>query len=302
MSKTFVLAAFGGVGLILFDEEGNRLWEYPVLPGERLYGLDIDPVTNNIYLGVGFTKIIELTRLGNKVWEFFHPRLQDIHSIKAIGEGTLLVTSAINNAVLKISKKQGLISEWNFSDYFKSPEDPKDWTHLNYVEQTSDGGLLITSLYSPDKEGSEALRTNSNGDIVWRWDRDILRSAHCLTNFRDGHYLLGESLGQRIREVDQSGKVYTEFKDFRPYGVPHEIEVVDNKHVVVAVNAIGKEAEPPYILFIDWFSKPRKVKEINVEGATELYSIKCLREWSANPTEDEQNEIEKRLKALGYIT
>jgi len=302
MKNLFVLAAFGGVGVILLDEEGNRLWEYPVAPGERLYGLDTDPAKGNIYLGVGFTKIIEITRLGNKVWEYFHPRIQDVHSIEAIGEGTLLVTSAINNAVLKISKKQGLISEWNFSDYFKSPEDAKDWTHLNYVEQLSDGGMLITALYSPDnKEVSEALRTDKNGAIVWRWNRDKLRSAHCLTYFRAGHYLLGESLGQRIREIDEEGKVYSEFTDFRPYGVPHEIEVVDNNQVVVAVNAMGKEAGLPYILFIDWTSKPRKVKEIEVEGTTELYSIKCLYEWSATPTEEEKREIEKRLKALGYI-
>ena len=97
----YALASFGNLGLIVVDKKGNRLWQYDH-PDNRLYGLGIDPATKSIYYGT-MNKIIEVTRLGNKVWEFSCPKLVDVHSMDVVRTGRVIVMSctctSYNNVV-----------------------------------------------------------------------------------------------------------------------------------------------------------------------------------------------------------
>lgn len=295
------IASFGGLGLIVVDEEGNRFWQYNHRIN-RLYGLDVDPVSGNIYYGT-WHKLIEITRLGNKVWEFSHPKLRDIHAIDVIGPGRILVTSCSNDRVLEIDKKRGIVDEWYVGDHFPKPDLPpnEDWTHLNFVKHLEDGGVLITMLRNPERErgGAEAMRVNSSGEIVWRWsevsDR-LLGGCHALVPFRE-HYLLGDSISKGIIEVDESGEIY---KIFEVERLPHEIEVIDENRILVASNTLGDTGLKPALLWINWDEGDKIVYE-PPEDVKNGYSVKYINDWSTEPTPFEEEQIRKRLEAQGYI-
>lgn len=303
------LASFGKLGLIVVDKEGNRLWQYDISNAERLYGLGIDPASGNIYYGTT-NKIIEVTRLGNKVWEFSDPqRLIDIHTIDVIGPGRLLVTSCFLSKVLEVDKKRGVVQEWDMGDYFGRPPgfERKDWMHVNWVKRTENGGLLITTLHGTSKTGliahrSEAMRIDASGKLVWRWydvsDR-VLFGAHALVPFR-GHYLISESGAKQILEVDEEGKIYKTMKIGR---ICHEIEVIDQNRILVACvhSGEGDQYRKSALFWIDWDEEEKTMYEPPEDGFSGGYSVKYVPNWSADPTPEEEEVITERLRKLGYV-
>jgi len=302
------LASFGNLGLIVVDKEGNRLWHYDVPKRGRLYGLGIDPASGNIYYGMN-RKIIEITRLGNKVWEFSDPqRLIGVHTIDIIGPGRLLVTSCFLSKILEIDKRLGVVREWDMGDYFERPPgfERRDWMHLNWVKRTKDEDLLITTLYGASKTGrrlrkSEAMRIDASGKLVWRWndvsDRILFR-AHALVPFR-GHYLISESGTKQILEVDEEGEIYKTMK----IGRCHEIEVIDQNRILVACahSREGGQRRKPALFWIDWDEGKKTIYEPPEDRIRGGHSVKYVPDWSAEPNPEEQEVIMERLKKMGYI-
>ena len=190
-----------------------------------LYGCDVDPVTGNIY-GSLYNKIIEVTQAGNKVWEYTHPKLKGLHSLQAVAEVKVLVTCTPYDCALWIDKKKGIVDEWNFNQHFQKPKNlgRNMWTHINYAEQFGDE-LVVTSAHPPDVPGkpeqSEVLLVKDQ-EIRWRLldvADNLPLGAHCFKPLR-GHFqfLISDSAGQRIMELDIKGKVRKlfNFKNLNP--------------------------------------------------------------------------------------
>lgn len=308
MNTAYTLATFSDLGFRIVDMEGNIVWEYPV-KGIMLYGCDVDPVTGNIY-GSLYNKIIEVSQVGNKIWEFTHPKLRGLHSLQAVGKEQLLVTCTPYDCALTINKKRGIVEEWSFAHHFKKPTNlgRNMWTHINYAEQFDDY-IAITSAHPPDVPGkpdqSEVLLAK-NGEIEWRWSdvaakKDVPLGAHCFKPF-DGHFLLSDTPGQKIMEVDLSGKVYQKF-DLSPLELkPRMLDWVvmgEHTYVIVPTSPVRDSEKAPKLLWVDW-DKQSIVSTIS-EDITHIFCARYLPEWSAEPTEDEEKKIMNKLKALGYV-
>lgn len=306
--SAYALATFSDLGLRVVDMEGNIVWEYPV-KGVMLYGCDVDPVTGNIY-GSLYNKIIEVTQAGNKVWEYTHPRLKGLHSLQAVGKGQVLVTCTPYDCALWIDKKKGIVDEWNFNQHFKKPKflGRNMWTHINFAEQHGDT-LFITSAHPPDVRGkpnkSEVLIVRS-GEIDWRWlevaeKENIPVGAHCFKRFHE-NYLLSDTAGQRVMEVTATGMVRRVF-DFAPMELkPRMVDwatINGRTYVIIPTSPVRGSKEFPKLLWVDW-EKQEIVSSVS-ENITHIFCARYLPEWSAELTEDEEEKIMDRLRALGYI-
>ncbi|MCK4257088.1 T9SS type A sorting domain-containing protein, partial [candidate division WOR-3 bacterium] len=83
-----------------------------------------------------------------------------------------------------------------------------DWHSCEYVEQTFDGGYILTGrLIYVNGENSNLVKTNSQGDTVWTRSLPLLTTFECVHQTLDGGYIIqGEAAGDPyILKTDTAG-------------------------------------------------------------------------------------------------
>jgi hypothetical protein len=75
--------------------------------------------------------------------------------------------------------------------------DNTDWDKSYYVEQTSDGGYVMTGRIIDDNDNLWLLKTNSSGDIVWdrKYHKNSANAGYCVHQTKDGGYIVVGSTG-----------------------------------------------------------------------------------------------------------
>ena len=200
------------------------------------------------------------------------------------------------------------MDEWNFNQHFQKPKNlgRNMWTHINYAEQFGDE-LVVTSAHPPDVPGkpeqSEVLLVKDQ-EIRWRLldvADNLPLGAHCFKPLR-GHFqfLISDSAGQRIMELDIKGKVRKlfNFKNLKPNMIDWAF-INGRIYVIAPTSPVKDSGQKPQLLWIDW--ENQEVVSSVSEDVTHIFCARYLPEWSAELTEEEEEKVKERLRKLGYL-
>lgn len=299
-----------GYGVIVVDREKRLLWEWihltPMLG--RIAGIDVDPHTGNIYVAEA-AEILEVSREGQVVWRYSHPKMGDLHGLQCLPNGNILVASAATDRALEVNKREGVVWEWWAADYYTPPEWYKDypdwrelrgvkldqWTHLNHAWRVGDE-TLISLMWGLKR----VLKVSREGKVLWEFrggGRKLSSIHYVIPSPRKERYLLSNSGPGEVIEFTPEGEITWLFKDI--YG--RCIDVLPNGNLLLSDDTKRfRVVEVTWDKEIVWEYKlpDRIIKECRNPC---IYTAKHWPEWGIPLTEEDQKKISERLRALGYL-
>jgi len=99
----------------------------------------------------------------------------------------------LSDAIVEVSPSGDVIHSWRAwencdheTDYICPLEFPKEWTHCNSVKYIFDGKVLISF-----RETSVVMLIDwPDGNVLWKWGRDVISHQHDVTMTPEGNILI----------------------------------------------------------------------------------------------------------------
>jgi acetyl esterase/lipase len=183
--------------------DGNIVWEYGPTEGLKLT-ISAERLSNGntVIADTGLGKLVEVTPAGQVVWQYVNPDLAGnrMRHCRRTPSGTTLIAVEAASKIIEVDRAGKII--WSWSTPGAGPRRP-------YQAKRLPNGNTLISLMNP----GEVVEVNPAGEVVrsvggsgpvrigWASGFDLLP---------DGNLLVGDYTGQRLIEIDRSGKAVQE--------------------------------------------------------------------------------------------
>jgi hypothetical protein len=210
VGKTRMYNSLEDIWLIKTDSKGNKEWDKAFDLGTYEYGFSIQQTSDGGYILVGdifswgypMAKIafwlIKTDQYGNKQWDKIYSGSDDCggRCVRQTSDGGFIITGGTNFYGAGMRDLWLIKMDNNGNEEWNKTFGGKNWEQGQYVQQTSDGGFIISGSVDQYAGGPNDLwliKTDSNG--VLQWDKTFGGSdddeAHSVQQTSDGGYIIG---------------------------------------------------------------------------------------------------------------
>jgi hypothetical protein len=223
---------------VVINPEGEEIWAWAPENG-RVF--DVEALDNgNVLASVAIVpetcpvrygdtcvhnRVVELDYPSQEVvWEYdwydVFPNHHEVHDADRLANGQTAIVDMGNNRAFTVNKQGNVTWQWNATEYigegtpffeeyvpkgsaeeFRQQGPESDWTHMNDVDQLSNGNLQL-SIRNFDVLLEVAPDTNEIVDVIGRpTDHSVMNEQHNPMRL-NGTVLIADSENNRVVEID----------------------------------------------------------------------------------------------------
>jgi hypothetical protein len=184
--------------------QGNIVWEYGtsqglklVISAERLYD------GNTVIADTGSGKLVEVSPDGRVVWQYVNPDLAGnrMRHCRRTPSGTTLVSVEAASKIIEVNREGKIVWSWTAPGGSRRPYQAKRLPNGNTLISLMNPGEIVE--VNPAGEVLRSVGGNGPVRIGWASGFDLLPN---------GNLLVGDYTGQRLIEIDRSGKAVHELQ------------------------------------------------------------------------------------------
>jgi hypothetical protein len=230
--NTILITEFGSNGSTAnvreFDREGNIIWQITNLSSphdaERL------PTGNTLITEYGKTRVIEVNRAGDIIWEYRAFGSSLLMDADRLGDGNTLISDYGIGRVIEIDNIGYIV--WEKSSLSR----PMD------AERLQNGNTLIVQAITEGRStnfNGSVIEVDREGNVVWSIT-DVFNAPVDVERLPNGNTLVTEHVGGNVTEYDNSGTVLWQKSGLY---APTDAERLENGNTLIAVNGANRVIE-----------------------------------------------------------
>jgi len=214
-----VVNGYSDVYFLKTDSDGNELWSKTFGGGVKDIGRSVAETTDNGFIITGYTRsygngqadvyLLKIDSDGNELWsKTFGGSEHDVgNSVEETADGGFIITGNTGSYGNGGSDIYMVKTDVNGSELWSRTFGGSEFDLGNSVEETADGGFIITGSYENGINNVYLIKTDSNGNELWSrtFGGSENDRGHSVKETSDGGFII---TGSTYSYGSESGDVY----------------------------------------------------------------------------------------------